>query len=211
MELSIRSVTGADLRIENIGLDAGDTVNFTRVNGAFVPGTIVPGDEAVVGGTVDLVLAEGSTLTSTGGLFTSPTPLPLSVYVGYQMFLSGAPELGDQFSIDFNGNGEGDNRNALALIQLQSADVLAGESASLGEVYGQLIARVGSQAAASGIDLEASSSLLDVTNARVASVSGVNLDEEAAKLIEFQQAYSASAQVISVARDLFNTLLGAFR
>lgn len=211
LDLTIRSVTGADLNVTNQSIGPVDTIDIVNVNDAVVAGTITGGSEAVIGGTVDLILADGSTLASSGGLFSSPTPTPLSVYVGYQMFLSGAPDVGDKFSIDFNGNGEGDNRNALALIQLQSADVLSGGFASIGEVYGQLIARVGSQSSSAAIDLEAASSLLDVTNNRVASVSGVNLDEEAAKLIEFQQAYSASAQIISVARELFDTLLGAFR
>ena len=82
---------------------------------------------------------------------------------------------------------------------------------SIAESYGQLVARVGVQAASANLDREAAESLLTQAVARRDSISGVNLDEEAARLIQFQQAYTASAQIITVARQIFDTLLSAFR
>jgi len=52
---------------------------------------------------------------------------------------------------------------------------------------------------------------LTQTSERLSSVSGVNLDEEAARLLQYEQAYNASAQVISIARSIFDSLLAAFR
>jgi flagellar hook-associated protein 1 FlgK len=125
--------------------------------------------------------------------------------------LAGAPDTGDTFSIGFNASGAGDNRNALALASLQTADILDNGSMSVAQGYSQLVSQVGAQTGAANIDREAVQSLLFQTTARRDSVAGVNLDEEAARLIQFQQAYTASAQIITVAREIFDTLLGAFR
>ena len=167
--------------------------------------------EAVVGGTIDVITDTGSTISTSGGLFTNPTPQPLPVYLGYQVSLAGSPDVGDTFSIGFNDSGAGDNRNALALAGLQTADILDNGSLSIAQGYSQLVAQVGSQTGAANIEREAVQSLLFQTTARRDSVAGVNLDEEAARLIQFQQAYTASAQIITVAREIFDTLLGAFR
>lgn len=210
-QLTVRSVNGTDLRIENFGTDVNDQLNIVEVNGTAVAQSVQSNREAVIGGTVDVIADSGATLFTSGGLFTNPTPQPMSVYLGYQVSLAGAPQAGDTFSIAFNGTGVGDNRNALALASLQSADVLDNGTSSIAESYGQLVARVGVQAASANLDREAAESLLTQAVARRDSISGVNLDEEAARLIQFQQAYTASAQIITVARQIFDTLLSAFR
>ncbi len=130
---------------------------------------------------------------------------------GIELTLSGQPQSGDTFTIDFNAGGIQDNRNALAMISLQSVRMLDDSSASLTSAYGQLMQGVGSQAAEARMNEEAGSILLDQSKARKDAVSGVNLDEEAANLIKFELAYNASAQVISVARSLFDTLINAVR
>ena len=83
--------------------------------------------------------------------------------------------------------------------------------ATFDETYIQMVSDVGSRTSYAESSLAAQESLLARTQEALAEISGVNLDEEAAKLIQFQQAYQASAQVISVASSLFDTLLGAFR
>lgn len=210
-QLVIRSVNGTDLRLAQAGADVNDRLDIVGINGAAAAQSVFAGLEAVVGGTVDVISDGGSTLISTGGLFTNPTPLEMPAYIGYQVELAGAPQAGDTFSISFNGTGVGDNRNALALAGLQSARVLDGGSSSITDGYGQLVARIGALAGAANIDRESAESLLIQTTAQRDSVSGVNLDEEAARLIQFQQAYTAAAQIITVARQIFDTLLGAFR
>jgi len=67
------------------------------------------------------------------------------------------------------------------------------------------------QSSQSQINRDAASSLLDQSVARRESISGVNLDEEAANLIRYEQAYNASAQIISVAREIFDTLFSVVR
>ncbi|MCL4104523.1 UNVERIFIED_CONTAM: hypothetical protein GTU68_047485, partial [Idotea baltica] len=108
-------------------------------------------------------------------------------------------------------NGGGDNRNALALADLQIAEQLAGGTASYQETYGRLVADIAVQTRQAETGAATESVLLEQAVGARESVSGVNLDEEAADLIRFQQAYQAAAQMISVADQLFQTLLSATR
>ncbi len=131
--------------------------------------------------------------------------------VGFDIVVGGVPEVGDEFVVNFDYNGSGDNRNALALAQLQNADILGNGVGSIGDIYASLVGAVGVATASANIDTEAANSLLARSTSELQSESGVNLDEEAAKLLQYEQAYNASAQVISVARTLFDSLLAAFR
>ena len=131
-------------------------------------------------------------------------------YFGFQVVLAGEPAPGDAFRIDYNGTGTSDNRNALLMSALQSADTLANGSASYQEAYRELVADTGSLTQRSRIDMQSSLAVLEQTRERRESLSGVNLDEEAANLIRFEQAYNASAQVISVARAVLDALFDAF-
>lgn len=132
-------------------------------------------------------------------------------YQGFQFKLTGQPAVGDTFEIDYNSNGISDNRNAELLASLGTANTMNGGSQSFAEGYAGVVEAVGVKTRQSQFDLEAGKTLLEQSSAQRESVSGVNLDEEAGKLIQYQAAYNASAQVISVAQDLFNTLLQTFR
>ncbi len=107
--------------------------------------------------------------------------------------------------------GSGDNTNALALAGLQTAKGLLGGTATVQSAYSQLIGNVATQANAAGVDSTAQKKLLDQATQSRESVSGVNLDEEAANLVRFQQAYQASAQLIPALNNTFNALLSAIR
>jgi flagellar hook-associated protein 1 FlgK len=130
---------------------------------------------------------------------------------GWQFSLNGAPQAGDVFSVESNAGGSGDNRNALNLAALQSAGVFDGGIASYQEDYGSLVGFVGSQALAANLERDAQGSLLFQAIDRKSSKASVNLDEEAADLIRYQQAYEASARLISTAQILFETLLDSVR
>lgn len=125
--------------------------------------------------------------------------------------LSGFPDDGDAFVIQNNTGADGDNRNGLLLANLQTERTLLNGSASFQETYGQLVAAVGTTTRQSEISSAALETLLEQTVEARESVSGVNLDEEAANILKFQQAYTASAQMISVADELFQNLINAFR
>lgn len=105
------------------------------------------------------------------------------------------------------GTGSGDNRNALALQNLQS-EALVGGRASFSQTYAGMISDVGNQTNIVQVNLDARQGLTDQLKAVQQSESGVNLDEEAANLIRYQQFYMANARVIDTASSLFDTILG---
>jgi len=143
------------------------------------------------------------------GLFSEDPSSAL--YEGFQFNVTGQPKVGDTFDIEFNSNGVSDNRNAEFLASFGIKNTLNNGSQSFAEGYAGLVENVGVQTRQSQLDLEAGETLLEQSFNQRESVSGVNLDQEAGKLIQYQAAYNASAKVITVAQDLFNTLLQTFR
>jgi flagellar hook-associated protein 1 FlgK len=105
----------------------------------------------------------------------------------------------------------GDNSNALLLANLQVAQTMENATTSFQGAYSQLVGELGTQTRSAQINADAQGALLAQAQESRDAVSGVNLDEEAANLLRFQQAYQAIAQVISVADSTFQTLLSAVR
>lgn len=135
----------------------------------------------------------------------------------FDFSVSGRPQTDDSFSLTFNQSGVSDNRNALKLADLQSKQTVgvdgsvAGSGFSFTDGYGELVERVGTLTAQARMDSEATGAILKQATDNRDSLSAVNLDEEAANLIKFEQYYNASAQIIQVARSLFDTLISSFR
>lgn len=128
---------------------------------------------------------------------------------GWSAQISGRPAAGDTFTIGNNVNGTGDNRNALKLADIMNQPVLNGGTTSLNAGAGQFIGEVGVKTNQAQVTAEAQKVVADEAEAALQSVSGVNLDEEAANLIRYQQAYMAIAQMIRVADTIFQSVLQA--
>jgi len=128
---------------------------------------------------------------------------------GYEISLAGEPQPGDSFDFTYNINGTGNNENAALLGELQQLAVLDNGSSNFQQAFSRIIGRVGISTQTAQIQRDAAESILFQSKERRESLSGVNLDEEAANLLKFQQAYQASAEIISVARTLFQTVLNA--
>ena len=105
----------------------------------------------------------------------------------------------------------GDARNLLALGALQQANTLSDGTASFQASYGQMVSQVGNKAREIEVTGAAQESLLEQAQAAREAASGVNLDEEAANLIRYQQAYQAAARVIDVGQKLFDVLVSLGR
>jgi flagellar hook-associated protein 1 len=146
-----------------------------------------------------------------GGAAQTFTPGQPIVHNGWSMQLSGAPQAGDSFSLQANSNAHGDNSNALMLGKVANLGVLDGGVTSTGRAYSQLVSQVGSAGSLANDDLKTQTAVYNQAMSSQQSVSGVNLDEEAANLVRFQQAYQASAQVISTANSIFGALLSAVK
>jgi flagellar hook-associated protein 1 FlgK len=126
---------------------------------------------------------------------------------GWQTRITGAPAAGDVFTVQSNAGGTGDNTNALASANLQTQGILSNGTTSVSGAVNALITGTGSQAQQVNTAQTAQAAVNTQAQAAVSSVSGVNLDSEAASLLQWQQAYQASAQALTVANSLFTTFL----
>ncbi len=138
-----------------------------------------------------------------------PTDPINPAYRGYIFSIGGEPATGDEFFIEFNTDGVGDNRNAVAMVALQNRTIFNNGVHSVNSAYAGFVQGIAAEVGQAKIDRDASEALLNQTQSARDSLSGVNLDEEAARLIQLEQAYNASAQVIQVGRELFDILLNA--
>jgi flagellar hook-associated protein 1 FlgK len=124
--------------------------------------------------------------------------------------ITGTPAAGDQFVIQANSGGTGDNRNVQAMIDRLGQGVFSGNT-SLQSATAALISDVGSRTAEITTQRDVQQSVLNQSKDRLESVRGVNLDEEAADMLKFQQLYQAAAKMMTVADTLFQTVLSALR
>ncbi|WP_455824880.1 flagellar hook-associated protein FlgK [Pseudomonas graminis] len=183
---------------------ADGTQSYTLSNAKGEPigtGTIVPGQANKI--TINVPMRDASgTLLSPAKSFSFDTTV------------AGSPTNGDSTSFSFNANGKSDNRNAQALINLQTkatVGVAADGSGGLSLVgaNSKLVSTVGAKAAAATTDTTATTALLTANKNARNSVSQVNLDEEAGDMIKFQQYYTASSQIIKAAQETFSTLINS--
>ena len=178
-------------------------------DGQVSAGKVVDAANPNLRNTATIAFTSATTYTVDGaGSFTYTSGQPITVN-GVEFAISGAPETGDTFTVQDNTGGTGDNRNAQALYDSLSSKTLAGGTASLNDTTNRLIGNIGVQTQQAQQNRDAQAVVKqEAANARD-SVSGVNLDEEAANLLRYQQAYQAAAQLISVASTLFDSLLAA--
>jgi len=157
----------------------------------------------------DIEFIDGTQYTVNGaGPFTYTPGQPINAN-GWSLSLDGVPAAGDKFSVGSTGAGSSDNGNAIALGNIDDAKALNGGTVSLNGAIGGLTTTIGSAARQADYAAQAQQVLYDQAQAARDSVSGVNLDEEAANMLRFQQAYQAAAQVISTADNMFQSLLSA--
>jgi len=190
---------------------AGGNTGTATIQSANVPdlGSWTRGDYAIgfaAGGAYTVTDAGGATVQT--GSYTSGTPISFN---GMSVTLTGTPAAGDSFAIDDNSNDAGDNRNALLLANIMNAKVLNGGTASLADAVNSYVGAVGTQTSQAQNGATAQQAAMQSAQSAQQSVSGVNLDQEAANMLQYEQAYQAAAQIISASQTLFNSLLGAVR
>jgi flagellar hook-associated protein 1 FlgK len=128
---------------------------------------------------------------------------------GWQVQISGAPAAGDTFTVSSNAGGTGDNRNALAAANQQNVGVLQNGTTSITGGISALVTGLGSQAQQINTAQTAQSAVNAQALASVQSTSGVNLNEEAASLLQWQQSFQAAAQALTIGNSLFTTLISS--
>lgn len=132
-------------------------------------------------------------------------------YNGWTAQITGTPVAGDVFNITSNTNATGDNRNALLMAGLQTQNLMANGTVSLQGAYSQLVGEVGAKTSEIAVTSLAQTNMVAQTVAAQQSVSGVNLDEEAANLIRYQNAYQAAAKAMQTAQAMFDAVLAIGR
>ncbi len=180
-------------------------------NATISPSEVVDRDDPALLATAVIRFTDASTYTINGaGAFAYTSGDPITVN-GSQFAITGTAAAGDEFTLEANTGASGDNRNGLKLADVQAVGILDGGTVSINESYGQLVGNIGSATRQVQANFEAQGVVLaNAENAQL-SKSGVNLDEEAANLLRYQQAYQAVAQIVSVTNTLFDTLLAATR
>jgi flagellar hook-associated protein 1 FlgK len=135
------------------------------------------------------------------------TPGMTISYNGWSIELAGTPAAGDTLSIVPTANPSADNRNARAMLAL--ADGRSVDGRRFTDAYAELLADIGLRSQGASATAAMSGQVLQDAKAAKAEVSGVNLDEEAARLMQYQQAYQAAAKLLATAQAIFETLLQA--
>lgn len=160
---------------------------------------------------VDIVFVDAANYTINGtGPFPYTQGAPIT-FNGWQVAIQGPPAAGDAFRIDATPPRSSDNGNARLLAGIGREALLDGGTVTLTDEIAGLTAEVGSAARRADLAREAQETIQAQAESEREAVSGVNLDEEAANLVRFQQAYQAAAQVIATADTVFQSLLAAFR
>lgn len=135
------------------------------------------------------------------------TPGASISYNGWTVQIAGAPATNDTFTIGPTINGVTDNRNVLLLAGLQTKNTLANGTATFQGTYSQMVSMVANKTNEAQVNGKAQQTLLEQATQTQQSLSGVNLDEEAANLLRYQQAYQAAGKMIQIVGTLFDTLL----
>lgn len=180
---------GLPARLE--GFPAGSRVTLTRPDGSVQEYLMDPTDTTldnvpfVVNGTIE--------------------------FNGVRFDLSGTPVNGDRFFVGPNPAGVGDARNLLAIGGLQLANTMGDGTASFQSSYAQMVSQVGNKAREIDVTRSAQQNLVTQGTNAMQSASGVNLDEEAANLLRYQQAYQAAAKMMNLASSLFEEILSIAR
>lgn len=190
-------------------LDKG-TIAFTMPDGMPVGVTMTALDGTVTS------YADGVVPYVEGAKLSFGTELALAEddsqrFGGIDVTLGGTPGAGDKLSIEPNLGGSGDSRNAVLLGSLQDKNILIGGSTTFQGAYAETVSYVGNKTRETQISGTASAAMLAQMETAQQSVSGVNLDEEAANLLRYQQAYQASGKVMQIASQLFDVLLSLGR
>ena len=130
---------------------------------------------------------------------------------GVQVQISGTPAAGDSFTISASSGSSSDNSNALLLAGISSQKLLGGGLNTLSAANAAMVSQFGAQAQQAKNQLSAENAIQTQDQNQNNSISGVNLDEEAASMVQYQQAYQAAAQVIATSATLFTSLITALR
>jgi len=226
-DLAFASVLSSSRDINNTTTSELNVTQITDPNLSFTGNalnTTAPQKIVVNGaGDYDIFNGLGALMGTTSGalygfdLFANSVP-PLNPGVGYEVQMEGRPNSGETFNLSYNDDAIADNSNGLRLAGLENQDKLRRNHNKNGETqmtfsegFSTLISNVGNKTRTARVDATASAAKLTQSEEWVSGTSGVSLDEEAANMVRYEQAYNASAQVVNISKEIFDTILNVGR
>ncbi|ASJ97375.1 flagellar hook-associated protein FlgK [Shewanella marisflavi] len=196
-KISSNTSTGSEL-VKLVSIDNRNAANFP-LTGSELTFAIDTGTS-----TFEVFDAAGNTLGT-----AAYTPPSISAY-GFTFEVDASVSTTDRFTFDLSF-AEGDNTNAVAMAKLAETKLMNNGGSTLADVYEGTKLQVGGKAKAAEVALGSAEAVYSQAYTRVQSESGVNLDEEAANLMRFQQSYQASARIMTTATEIFDTLFSSVR
>ncbi|WP_374338184.1 flagellar hook-associated protein FlgK [Leeia sp.] len=172
------------------GIPASGTMRTLTFNAGAYTSSVGTDTVALSGNTLTVTTAAGNVIT---------------------MSVTGTPANGDTFNLDRNTGGVSDGRNAVLLGKIATTNLLNGGTTTLQGAYGQLVSLMGNKSRELKVTGEAQDTLLKNVTQVQQSFSGVNLDEEAARLIQYQQAYQAASKLILTAKQTLEEIFSVMR
>lgn len=143
---------------------------------------------------------------------TTWNPAQPAGYPGYEVSFKGTVKNGSSFKIEINTDGYNDNTNGNLMAGIKQEGIVYSTDSvrnSITEDYADMTSALGSAVMSATTDLQAAQAKCEQSQNLFSSAAGVNLDEEAANLIRYQQSYSACARIISASQTIFDALMSA--
>ena len=220
------SPVAAPFDVDNIGTASVSALSATAVNGAAAPLTATLTFTDDVGSYSWELRDAGNALVRSGtGSWSAGNPIRSDAWTpatpaqryDWALELNGVPRSGDVLTVGATPFPASDNGNARAMMALGEAGLVGQRTvggtvvpgASVTDAYANMLAEIGVRVQGAELAAQQSATIADQADADLQSKVGVNLDEEAARLIQFQQSYQAAAKMLQVAQSLFDTLLQA--
>ena len=224
--LAAASPVAATFDVDNIGTASVSALSATAVNGAAAPLTATLTFTDDVGSySWELRDASNALVRSGTGSWSAGNPIRSDAWTpatpaqryDWALELNGVPRSGDVLTVGATPFPASDNGNARAMMALGEAGLVGQRTvggtvvpgASVTDAYANMLAEIGVRVQGAELAAQQSATIADQADADLQSKVGVNLDEEAARLIQFQQSYQAAAKMLQVAQSLFDTLLQA--
>jgi len=147
-------------------------------------------------------LVDSANTVLAAGTWSAGSPVATN---GFELRLDGTPAMGDRFTIAPTAYPAASNGNALAFDDMATRPLIDGQT--FGDAYAQLLSELGVRVQSATATADSSSAVAERASQALTGEVGVNLDEEAARLIQFQQAYQAAAKMLQTAQVVLDTLL----
>lgn len=205
-DLAVSNAVAATI---NPGNSGSLQLSGLKVTGAGIPDAASAGIQ--ISFAVDATTS-AITYTASNGATGSYVPGQPIKIDGWEITLSGTPQAGDSVTVqnarspDLGDNWKRDAGNANAFLALRDAKLFDGGT-TLSDGFSTLIAQVGTRTQSAKLAADLSGTIAKNLDADRTAVSGVNLDEEAAKLLQYQQAYQASAKMLQIAQSIFDSMI----